>query len=304
MPASPTIDQLSVIIPTHGRPELLQRTLDSLGRTTGAGRLEVVVVDDGTVPPLRPEVEALPFAVTLLRHETPLGLNAGRTAGVERTTRPLLAFLDDDVHVDDGWADGLVAAFADPAVSVVAGRTVADPQAPLPSWIHPRKLLYLSVLDLDGYAAPGPLPDWATPVGANLAVRRDALLDAGGFRAGLDRHGGSLLSGGDTDLVRRIAAGGGRVHYAPRASVHHHIAAERLTRAWFRRRAEAQGRSDVLMTHARRPGPCVLLAEAVRPARAAGIAAKRLARRESLVDAELWLWSCRGRRRALRELGR
>jgi len=304
VPAPLTIDDVSVIIPTHGRRELAQRTLESLGRTAGAEQLEVVVIDDGNDPPLRPETEDLPFPVTLLRHETPLGLNAGRTAGVERTSRPLLAFLDDDVLVCEGWAEGVVAAFADPAVSVVAGRTVADPDGTLPGWIHPRKLLYLSVLDLGDGAAPGPLPGWATPVGANLAVRRSALVHAGGFRPGLDRHGRSLLSGGDTDLVRRITADGGVVRYAPQAAVRHHIDAERLTRSWFRRRARAQGRSDVLMAHARRPGRAALLTEAVRPLRAAGIAAKRLARRESLVDAELWLWSCRGRWDALRDLER
>ena len=94
------------------------------------------------------------------------------------------------------------------------------------------------------------------------------------------------------------------MRYWPAATVHHHIAAERLTRAWFRRRAEAQGMTDVRDSYRRRPGAAALASEAVRPLRAVGIAAKRAAARESLVDAELWLWSCRGRWRALRSLPR
>ncbi len=295
------VSDISVVIPTRGRPQLLQRTVDSLAAVDAAADLEVIVIDDGSEPSLTLDAGAFPGALHLVR-QRPSGLNAARTRGVEMSERPLVAFLDDDVRVERGWAEGVRDAFADGALAVMAGRLIADPEAPLPDWIHPHKLMYLSVLDLGD--EPAELPTWATPVGANLTIRRDWLERVGGFREGLDREGASLLSGGDTEVIRRIAAAGGQIRYWPAATAHHHIAAERLTRAWFRRRAEAQGQTDVLATYRRRPPVRVLAREALRPLRAGGIAAKRVAARESLVDAELWLWSCRGRWRSLRTLPR
>jgi len=296
-----TVADISVVIPTRNRSVLLQRTIDSLADVEGAEQLDVIVVDDGSDPPLAPRTDGFPGQLRVER-QSPGGLNAARTRGISLSSRRVVAFLDDDVRVERDWASGVRDAFAADDLAVMAGRLIADPERPLPSWIHPRKLLYLSILDLGG--EPGELPAWATPVGANLAIRRDWLERVGGFRDGLDRDGASLLSGGDTELVRRIADAGGQIRYWPAATVHHHVAAERLTRAWFRRRAEAQGATDVRAVYHRRPSGRVLIGEALRPVRAVGIAAKRAAARESLIDAELWLWSCRGRWRTLRSLPR
>ncbi len=296
----PSVADISVVIPSRGRQALLQRTVDSLAEVDGAGDLEVIVIDDGSDPPLDVDASAFPGALRVERQE-PGGLNAARTRGIALSRRPLVAFLDDDVRAEPDWAQGVAAAFAGD-LAVMAGRLVADPERPLPTWIHPRKMLYLSVLDLGD--TPGALPGWATPVGANLTITRAWLERVGGFRDGLDREGASLLSGGDTDVVNRIADAGGRIEYWPAATVHHHIAAERLTRSWFRRRAEAQGMTNILSDYEHRPGARVLAAEGLLPVRAGGIAAKRMVSRQSLIDAELWLWWCRGRWRALRSLPR
>ena len=256
------------------------------------------MVDDGGHEPVEPAVSDLRTKLDLSVHrQDPAGLNAARTAGIARTRGEWIAFLDDDVVVEEDWPEGMRSAFAS-GLAIAAGRTVADPEAPIPGWISPEKLLYISVLDLGG--RPG-LLGFATPVGANLGVARAWIERAGGFRTGLDRTGSSLLSGGDTDLVRRIRAAGGRVEYWPAATVRHRITAERLTKAWFRRRALAQGVSDVRMSYADGPpGAAVLAREAVRPLRAVGIAAKRVVARRDPIDAELWLWSSRGRWRELR----
>lgn len=295
------VRDVSVVIPTRGRPALLQRTVDSLSAVLDADKLEVIVVDDGSEPPVAVDLTAFPGQARVVR-QPPGGLNAARMTGVGASDRAIVAFLDDDVRVAPEWARGVAAAFDGTGLAVMAGRLLPDPEAPLPDWIHPRRLLYLSILDVGD--EPGVLPDWATPVGANLSVAREWIERVGGFRSGLDRQGASLLSGGDTDLVRRIEEAGGTIRYWPAATVRHFIAAERLTRDWFRRRAEAQGQTDVLSAHTRRPGVATYVRETVRPLRAIGIAAKRVVARQSLVDAELWLWSARGRWKALRSLPR
>lgn len=295
------IEMVSVVIPSRGRAHLLQRTLDSVGGARGAVDLDVVVIDDGSDPPLDVRTDHLPVEIRVDRQEA-AGLNAARMRGVKLTSRPVVAFLDDDVRVDPEWPAGVAAAFADGQLAVMAGRVVGDPELPVPKWVHPQKLMYLSVLDLGPTRTA--IPGWASPVGANLAMTRAALEDAGGFRPGLDRDGSSLLSGGDTELVQRIVAAGGTVAYWPAATVFHHVAKQRLTKSWFRRRAMAQGFTDIHTRFERRPGIVTLAIEALRPARAAGILVKRLTGRQSVFDAELWLWSCVGRWRALKGLPR
>ena len=295
---------ISVVIPTRDRIEMLVRTLRSLAAAADSGELEVLVVDDGSDPPiaeaLEGDVDGLELRV--LRQEG-AGLNAARNTGIAETSGSVVAFLDDDVLVEREWVRGLRAAFGEgSSIAVAAGRALPDSERPVPEWIEAQKLQYISILDLGD--EPGPLPPHTGPVGANLAVSRAWLERVGGFRAGLDREGRSLISGGDTDLVRRIEAAGGEVVYWPAATVHHFVPPERLTRSWFRRRAEAQGVSDVRALYTDRIGPREIAAEAVRPLRAGGIALKRIARRKSLVDAELWLWSSRGRWRELRRLRR
>jgi glucosyl-dolichyl phosphate glucuronosyltransferase len=60
-----------------------------------------------------------------------------------------------------------------------------------------------------------------------------------------------LLSNEETDLLARIAARGGRIGYAPAATVRHHIDPARLCPEWFRRRAAWQAVSEFLQDPAR-----------------------------------------------------
>lgn len=279
----------------------MQRTLSSLAAAHGSPTIEVGVVDDGSREPVADAVDrdGYPFRLEVLRTGG-LGLNQARTLGLEATESPAVAFLDDDVSVEVGWVGGAISAMSSPLdLAVAGGRTLAVDPRRIPSWVSSEKMMYLSVVDL------GPLPRafslTTSPVGANLILRRSWVERVGGFRAGLDRSGASLLSGGDTDLCRRIAAAGGRVLYWPDATVRHHLDPERLTESWFEARAEAQGASDAMIRYADKPPSTSDLAfELIRPLRAGGIAAKRMAARRSTIDARLWLHSSRGRWRAIR----
>lgn len=83
------------------------------------------------------------------------------------------------------------------------------------------------------------------PFGANFAITRVMLGQLEPFRDGLDRVGATLISNGETELLLRVLDIGGRIIYWPDAEVAHRVPAERLTKTWFRRRALAQGVSDV-----------------------------------------------------------
>lgn len=90
---------VSVVIPTHKRPELMQRALQSVLDQDYSGFVEVLVVFDACVP-FDPPVEVPPSrAVRTLTNNRTRGLAGARNTGIVAATHELVAFLDDD----DAW---------------------------------------------------------------------------------------------------------------------------------------------------------------------------------------------------------
>lgn len=96
--------QVSVVIPTRDRPELVARAVATALAQEGVA-LEVIVVDDGSVPPASPPQLGDP-RVRVLRHARSLGVAAARNAGIGAARSEWVAFLDDD----DLWAPAKLAA--------------------------------------------------------------------------------------------------------------------------------------------------------------------------------------------------
>lgn len=103
-PADPLV---SVIIPTHDRPERLGAALDTALAQTYRS-LEVLVVDDASARPVDdvvgPRAER-DRRVRLLRRQTNGGAAAARNTGLAAARGDLVAFLDDD----DAWEPHKVA---------------------------------------------------------------------------------------------------------------------------------------------------------------------------------------------------
>src|SRR4030095_14375647 len=79
-------------------------------------------------------------------------------------------------------------------------------------------------------------PGQRLPIGANVAISRDALLTIGGWRTDLGKFNNSLLSGEDHEIFMRLRRCGLYAgYYDPRIVVHHYVPAHRLTRSYFRR---------------------------------------------------------------------
>jgi cellulose synthase/poly-beta-1,6-N-acetylglucosamine synthase-like glycosyltransferase len=72
-----------------------------------------------------------------------------------------------------------------------------------------------------------------TVLGANMAVRRDVIARLGGFAPHLGKLRGTLLSGEDHELCRRVQAAGYRARYCPPALVHHWVPADRARVGYF-----------------------------------------------------------------------
>jgi len=88
---------ISVVVPTHNRHSLLKEAIASL-RSQTYGNWELIVVDDGSDPPVILDERESPAAnpirfVRLPQNEGPSG---ARNAGIEAASGDLVTFLDDD----------------------------------------------------------------------------------------------------------------------------------------------------------------------------------------------------------------
>jgi hypothetical protein len=180
-----------------------------------------------------------------------------RNTGMEAAGGTIVAFVDDDAVPEPDWLAGMVAAFDD-------DRTIGVGGAIEPAWVgaEPRWLPaeFLWVVSCSYRGLPTELAPIRNAIGANMAVRREALEAVGGLAAGVAprelRVGGKTLAAGhaleDTNLGIRVAAAfpGKRWVYQPAARVRHKVVPGRATLRFFLARnfEEGQGKAVLAAT--------------------------------------------------------
>lgn len=215
MTAPPVV---SVIIVSRGRPDALRLCLKGLDQVSYPA-FEVIVVADSAshagCAELEDRIKFIPFA--------PAIISAARNAGLAQATGDVVAFIDDDAVPEPTWLTHLTAPFAASNVAASGGYVIGRNGI---SFQWQARMAFP-----DGNTAPIDLTsDQATVLpgepgraikteGTNMAVRRDVLLQLGGF----DPAFAFYLD--ETDLNMRIAAAGLATAIAPLAQVHHGFAA-------------------------------------------------------------------------------
>ena len=88
---------LSVVIPTRNRPQLLNEALQSVARQAGP-ECEIVIVDDASTPPVDGERLRSEFGGSLrvIRNDAPVNVCVARDQGVQASRGNLILHLDDD----------------------------------------------------------------------------------------------------------------------------------------------------------------------------------------------------------------
>lgn len=288
---------MTIVIPTYNRAPMLADVLTDLMQQNAADvPFEVLVVDDGSTdetPQLLAQLMAeSPGCFRYVRQDNS-GLNTARNRGASEANDELLVYLDDDVRLPPDFVNEMAAAFKRrPEAGAVAGRILLQMEAEVPPWLEGSLRLYLSELDLGESEHLLPPPQY--PRGACFGVRRRVIDDVGGFVPELDRRGTSLISSGEQEFFQRVHRAKVPIVYWPGATVRHRVPPERLTFAYFARRARAQGTSDALLERAR-PTPRQVTVEVLRTARVAGVLAKGMLTGKGAIRARLWWQYCSGR---------
>jgi glycosyltransferase involved in cell wall biosynthesis len=143
---------VSVIIPTHARPDFLPRAVDS-ARQAGAD-VEIIVVDDASTD-ATPEVCKNLANIKYVRVERNQGVAGARNIGIFVSSSEYIAFLDDDDLRLPGSLDLQLAALkANPAAGFVCGAMIMADQDYQPTGEvirlrHPGGDAFWELLELD-----------------------------------------------------------------------------------------------------------------------------------------------------------
>ena len=107
-PAVRIVIEISVIIPTFDRADLVDRCLNALARQTAApASYEVVVVDDGSTDRTRALLGSYDAPFSLRTQSQPnSGQASARNRAIEIARGRFCLFLDDDIEADPGLVDG------------------------------------------------------------------------------------------------------------------------------------------------------------------------------------------------------
>ena len=142
-------------------------------------------------------------------------LSCKRNKALSEAKGEVLAYVDDDAIVSEGWYDAVLKAFEDPSVGIVTGPSLLPPGATL--W---KKVAQLAMSSTqyskrrysrcqNGYV------EWYNVIGANVAFRREALEKAKGCPEQF------LAQGDDMAMAYNVSRLGWKVYYDPSAFVYH-----------------------------------------------------------------------------------
>lgn len=214
----------SIVIPTYNRCELLLATLNSLllDGSLLANNIELLVIDNNSTDKTKEMMVKYTSSDSRIRYifEPSQGLSYAKNCAINHSRGEFIAFLDDDIHVPNGWFFNITKHLGDPEVGVV-GSKVLPYNIEMPVWLHTKYYHLVSLFDL------GNKPLYVRDVmGGNCVIRKSLLLDAGGFNINLGRKGDLLLSGEENDVYRKIISMGYKVYYEPDAPIYHKIASK------------------------------------------------------------------------------
>ncbi len=203
-PAAPP--RISVVVCTRNGTATLNQCLDSL-LALRYPDFEVLLIDDGSGPQIAEIVKGYP---TVRYHfQEHAGLSAARNLGARLATGSIIAYTDDDCITHPDWLLHLSHAFADESVAAAGGPNI--PPAP-------RNRIERVVAAAPGAPAHVLLNDTEAEhlPGCNLAIRKEALTQVGGFRVEFK------TAGDDVDICWRLRETGMRLLFVPGAMVWHH----------------------------------------------------------------------------------
>lgn len=234
--------QITVVVCTYLREELLEITLDTLNlQSLPRQEYRVVVVDNAGSEDT--EKVAANYGADYV-FEKKLGVSHARNRGCQEATTPWVLYLDDDVKVPHDMIERFSCRLNGADFEALGGPIRHWFRTPPPRWL----LKYYDRPYLPGLAEEfGPLPDEHFLVGCQIAVKRDAWEAIGGFSDEVGMHGFEVGRADENDFQLRLRKAGYQVYYDPNIPIDHLVQPYKYSIGGQLRLAYASGRDGIGM---------------------------------------------------------
>ncbi len=214
------VADVSVIIVNYNGREHLEPCLSSLGNTEYPNaHLEIIVVDNGSTDDSVEWVQRRFPHVRLIRNDTNLGFARAANQGAAEARGEYLAFLNNDMRVDQNWLSGLLKAIQREKDVACAGSTIMNWEGTAPDFIgRPDDAFCLAYRPFP-YPSSSSLPisdTYALFVSGGAAmIRSEVFKELGGFDPDF------FIYHEDVDLGWRLWLRGYKCVLSPESIVYH-----------------------------------------------------------------------------------
>ena len=198
--------KISVVVCAYNAEPTMRDCLESLTKLAYPN-YEVIVVDDGSTDQTGAIAEEYPQFKII--HQPNRGLSAARNVGMAAATGEIVAYTDSDAMPDPHWLTYVALKFTSTDFVGIGGPNLPPPEE---DWrancvaAAPGSPTHILLDDETAEHIPG----------CNMAFRKDALAEVGGFDPTY------TAAGDDVDICWRLQALGYKLGFSPAAIVWHH----------------------------------------------------------------------------------
>lgn len=227
VPHATALPRISVVVSSFNGEGTLRECLDGLCALDYPD-FEVIVVNDGSTD--QTAAIAAGYPVRLITTENQ-GLSSARNTGLNAATGEIVAYIDDDAYPDPHWLQYLAHTFMEDDWAAVGGPNLAPPDDGLVADCianSPGGPVHVLISDREAEHIPG----------CNMAFRRSALAEVGGFDPQF------RVAGDDVDLCWRFNAHDFKIGFSPAALVWHH---RRSSIRGYLRQQRGYGKAEALL---------------------------------------------------------
>ena len=258
------IPKLEILICTHNRRELLERTIASINRCApiaGAG-VHIFVAANACSDDTHAFLDGYcahqeqngHIALQWMEVATP-GKSHALNHAIPLITSPLVAFVDDDHRVDRRYLVSIIEADRTyPEATIFCGRILPDWDGWEPAWAHEEGSFAIYPLPVPRYdqgSEPRPVGmEGPLPGGGNIFMCRDVFDRVGTFSTELGPHGHDLGGGEDSDYMHRALYQGEQLQYVPAMVQYHFVETDRFNLRYMILKSFQRSRSVTRVRHA------------------------------------------------------
>jgi glycosyltransferase involved in cell wall biosynthesis len=244
---------ISVLIATYNRAEILRQTLENMAHLNRNGlRVEFVIVDNNSSDHTKQVVESFSGKLPIrYLFECRPGKNCALNKALNKVPLgKLVVFTDDDVEPIRNWLKAIVAISGRwTGYSIFGGKIYAIwPNGEPPKWAQSDSVQTFGFAVHDCGDSDRLYKSGQYPFGANFWVRREIFTNGRLFDESIGPRPGNYITGSETSFLVQLIKEGYNIMYSPDAVVGHIVQLEHLRKRRFLRRAYARGISSTRLS--------------------------------------------------------